>query len=820
MFDVPQILSFLQEGLGYVPSLESDAAAREWLAGLTSKGKLGHYINGSFETFEGESSIESLNPTNPADVLMTTPCGSSDAVNAAMTAAQAAFPSWSGLSGFERALYLYAIGRALKKHARIIAVLESLDNGKPIRESRDADGALMQRHFSYHAGLASIMANEFQGYRPGGVIGQIIPWNFPGLMWAWKIAPAIAAGNTVVIKPAETTPLVAAFIAHILIYEVKLPKGVVNIVFGDGTTGAAIAAHSTPWKIAFTGSTKIGRLLRTVTAGEKKLTLELGGKSANIVFADSDLDAAVEGIINSIFFNKGEVCCAGSRLLVEEGVADLLIQKLQRRMTSMRVGPALDKCTDIGPLNSKQQFDKVTSIIQAGKEAGGSCWQPECSLPEQGWFVPPTIFTGVAPADALAQEEIFGPVLVIMTFRTPAEAISLANNTRYGLAACVWTESIGKAHEVAAAVKAGTVWINCANTFDAASGFGGYRESGYGREGGSEGFYDVLVPDFPTPSAPLMTEEAAEAAADHEEVQEDAVIDRDEDPTAPALFDQGPQIDRTYRFLVGGKLCRPDGASSFRVTRRYNLLSVVGNANRKDVRNAVQAAEKAQPAWAARAGHNRAQILFFLAENLSARRNHFVSLLMQERECSRDEAEQEFGASLERLFLWAAYADKFGGSIPEVPGPYAVNAVNEAIGVMGIRAPDNFPLLGLVHTIGVLIARGNTVVLVAGNSPTTACELIQVIQNSDVPAGVVNILTAQDPDHIGQLLAYHMAVDGVWFFGGINGCTAVEKASAGNMKRTYTSHGDSVDLLGPQGTSSHWLHQASQVKNVWIPVGA
>ena len=768
-------------------------------------------MNGVWREPNADRWIEATNPAKPDDVLARVAHGSASDVDAAMQAAHAAFPDWSMRSGFERAQFLYGIARAIAQHSRLFAVLESLDNGKTIRETRDIDVPLVIRHFYYHAGMAMTQADCFPGLRPGGVIGQIIPWNFPLLMLAWKIAPAIAAGNTVVLKPAEFTPLTAALFAEILMTEIRLPPGVVNIVFGDGETGEAIVKHDIPWKIAFTGSTEVGRIIRTTTAGtHKKLTMELGGKSPFIVFADADLDSVVEGVVDAIWFNQGQVCCAGSRLLVEESVAPLLIDKLKRRMKRLRGGDQLDKGMDFGALNSRPQYDKIRDLIERGKAEGATCWQAECDLPQDGWFVPPTLFTGVDPAHEIAQVEIFGPVMVSMTFRTPTEAIALANNTPYGLAASIWTETIGKANEVARGVKAGTVWINCTNVFDAGAGFGGYRQSGYGREGGIEGFHDVLIPADPTARAGLSP--ATRSLEPDGEGDGESSVD-----AAPLV--QGPAIHRTYRHLIGGNLQRPDGGASFSVQPNGHVLGVVSDANRKDVRNAVEAAGKAQPGWANQTAHLRGQILYFLAENLVAQRDRFVLLLMLQRHYARQKAEQEFDASIERLFYWAANADKYGGTVQSVAGPFAVTAVNEPIGVIGIRAPDEFPLLGIVGTIGPTVAMGNTVVVVPGILPMSACDLIQVIQNSDVPAGVINILTASVPNSIAAMLASHMAVDAVWCFADSKTGAAVKTASAPNMKRVFVGH-DGFDWLGADGRSRELLREATQVKNIWVPVGA
>ena len=429
----------------------------------------------------------------------------------AVASAQRAQPDWAALSGHARARHLYAIARHVQKHSRLLAVLETLDNGKPIRETRDIDVPLVARHFYHHAGWAQLRDEALPGCAPVGVVGQIIPWNFPLLMLAWKIAPALAMGNTVVLKPAEWTSLTALLFAEIC-QDAGLPPGVVNIVTGDGKVGEAIVRHTGIDKIAFTGSTDVGRLIREATAGSgKKLSLELGGKSPFVVFDSADLDSVVEGVVDAIWFNQGQVCCAGSRLLVQESVAPRLLAKLRARMEKLRVGDPLDKAVDIGAIIAPAQLQKIERLVKQGAAEGATLWQPSWACPKEGYFYPPTVLTDVAPASTVAQVEIFGPVLVSMTFRTPAEAVALANNTRFGLAASVWSEDINLALDVARQVKAGVVWVNSTNLFDAASGFGGYRESGFGREGGREGLFEYVRTPEPSRARPLRPRRASRA---------------------------------------------------------------------------------------------------------------------------------------------------------------------------------------------------------------------------------------------------------------------------------------------------------------------
>ncbi len=456
------------------------------------KPSYGLFINGEFVDGSGPS-FKTVNPATE-EKLAEISAASSDDVDRAVQAARKAFDTWSGLPGAERAKYLFRVARIIQERARELAVLESLDNGKPIREARDVDVPLVAAHFFYYAGWADKLGHAGFGPapRPLGVAGQVIPWNFPLLMLAWKIAPALACGNTVVLKPAETTPLTALLFAEIC-QQAELPPGVVNIVTGAGETGAAVVAHPDVNKVAFTGSTEVGRVIaRTVAGTGKKLTLELGGKAANIVFEDAALDQAVEGIVNGIFFNQGHVCCAGSRLLVQESIQDELLSALKRRLTTLRLGDPLDKNTDIGAINSAEQLAKIRELSDIGESEGAERWSPACELPERGYWFPPTLFTGVAQSHRIAREEIFGPVLSVLTFRTPAEAVEKANNTPYGLSAGIWTEKGSRILWMADKLRAGVIWANTFNRFDPASPFGGYKESGYGREGGLLGLEAYL----------------------------------------------------------------------------------------------------------------------------------------------------------------------------------------------------------------------------------------------------------------------------------------------------------------------------------------
>jgi aldehyde dehydrogenase (NAD+) len=461
---------------------------------VTIQPEYGLFIAGEFVPPATGESFTTLNPASEEPLARVAQAGPSDVDRAVASAREASEASWGRLPGRERAKYLYRIARAIQERAREFAVLESLDNGKPIKESRDVDVPLAAAHFFYHAGWADKL--DYAGFgpdpRPLGVAGQVIPWNFPLLMAAWKLAPALATGNTCVLKPAETTPLTALLLAEV-IAEAGLPPGTVNVITGDGRTGAGLVGHPGIDKVAFTGSTEVGKQIQQTVAGTgKRLTLELGGKAANVIFDDAPIDQAVEGIVNGIFFNQGHVCCAGSRLLLQESVADAVLDRLKRRLATLRLGDPLDKNTDIGAINSRQQLDKIEGLVAAGEAEGAQRWSPPCQLPARGYWFPPTVFSGVSQSHKIAREEIFGPVLSVLTFRTPEEAVAKANNTPYGLSAGIWTEKGSRILWMAGRLRAGVIWANTYNRFDPASPFGGYQESGFGREGGRAGLAAYL----------------------------------------------------------------------------------------------------------------------------------------------------------------------------------------------------------------------------------------------------------------------------------------------------------------------------------------
>jgi len=788
--NIPEIFKNLEYG----PAPEGDEQAVAW---LDSHGrKFGSFIDGDF-TKPGKS-FATLNPANGKELAKITQSTKAD-LDRAVKAARKATGPWQALSGFERAKYLYAIARQVQKHARLFAVLETMDNGKPIRESRDIDIPLVARHFYHHAGWAQHIEREFPDHQPYGVCGQVIPWNFPLLMMAWKIAPALAAGNTVVLKPAEFTSLTALLFAEIC-REIDLPAGVVNIVTGDGEVGAAIMDHPDIDKVAFTGSTGVGKAIRKATAGSGKgISLELGGKSPFVVFEDADIDSAVEGLVDAIWFNQGQVCCAGSRLLVQESIEDRFIKKLKARMAKLRIGDPLDKAIDIGALIAPIQVERVAELMKKGEQEGAVKYQPEGETPKDGCFMKPTLFTNVSPANTIASEEIFGPVLVAMSFRTPDEAVALANNSRYGLAASVWSENINLALDIAPRIKAGIVWINSTNQFDAACGFGGYKESGFGREGGKEGMAAYLRPTWETKLKALPATPK---------------------PATPKLFETDG-IDRTAKLYVGGKQSRPDGGYARAITGPDGkLIAEVGEGNRKDIRNAVEAARSAL-GWGNKTAHLRSQILYYMGENLDYRKSEFADRIRAMTGASAGTAKKEVDQTIERLFAFAGWADKYDGAVHNPPTRAMTVAMVEPIGVIGITAPDEAPLLGAVSLLAPAIAMGNTTVLIPSeHGPLAMTDFYQILETSDLPGGVVNIVTGEK-ESLTKTLVEHDGVDAHFYVGDAAGGKKVEEMSIHNLKQTWTNKGKAIDWADKAiCEGEYFLARTTQVKNVWVPYGA
>ncbi len=760
--------------MDYGTAPEDRRAALQWIA--DHGGISGPYVNGTWGPFRDDMPV-----CNPAtgEKLAGMTITSADEVAAAVAAARKAQPAWEASGGPARARVLYAIARLMQKHARLLSVMESLDNGKPIRESRDIDIPLAIRHFYHHAGHAQLMPTALADRVALGVCGQIIPWNFPLLMLAWKIAPALAMGNTVVLKPAEYTPMTAMLFANICA-QAGVPPGVVNIITGDGSTGEALTASNVD-KIAFTGSTAVGRRIQNATAtSSKSLTLELGGKSPYIVFDDADIDSAIEGLVDAIWFNQGQVCCAGSRLLVHEAIADDFHHRLKARMDKLRIGDPLDKSIDVGAIVDPIQLAQIQRLVAAND--AGETYHANTPVPE-GCFYPPTLITGLHAADTLMQEEIFGPVLVSTTFRTQAEAIEIANNTKYGLAATIWTENINLALDIAPKLVAGVVWVNATNLFDAAAGFGGLRESGFGREGGWEGLQAYSKPA--TAIAP---------------------------PASIAAFSgqgtTGETVDRTAKLYIGGKQTRPDSGYSQAVFGAKGLL--LGHApmaSRKDIRNAIQA--QAACGWGKISGHLRAQILYYIAENLTAQATGFAARL--DAMTGTTTGASEVDAAVDILFTYAAWADKFEGRAKSVPIRGVALAMREPVGRIAALCPDAAPLLGLVMPMAAALSTGNTITLCASQPfPLAATDFYHIIEASDVPAGAVNILTGSQAD-LAPHLGAHMDIDSVWCLSGEGATQAVKVKASSNIKRVWTG-------AAPEDHLS-WLDAGTEIKTIWIPYG-
>ena len=777
------------KNISYGPAPEDSKDVVAWINSLENLNLL--FINGSWIKSKSLKKIQVINPGTNAKLTNLSIANKAD-VNAAVGAAKKAFILWSKTTSDKRAKYLYALARLIQKHSRFLSVLETIDNGKPIRETRDIDIPLVARHFYYHAGWAKKI--DTKTHKPIGVIGQIIPWNFPLLMMAWKIAPAIAAGNTVVLKPAEFTSLTALYFAE-LCQKARIPKGVINIITGVSSTGELITSHPDTKKIAFTGSTEVGKkIIQSTAKQEKKLTMELGGKSPFIVFDDADLDSAVEGVVDAIWFNQGQVCCAGSRLLVQESVEKIVIKKLKARMEKLRVGNPLDKSIDIGAIVAPVQLKKIQSIVKKGEKEGSKLWQPSWACPKEGLFYPPSIFTNVSPSSFIAQVEIFGPVLSILSFRTPSEAVSIANNTPYGLAASVWSENINLALDIAPKIKAGVIWINSTNLFDASCGFGGYKESGFGREGGAEGIRAYQNNTLP------------EASKISKKINKNKV--------------ELPSIDATPKLYVGGKQKRPDSGYSFnQLSAQKDFICDIARANRKDVRDTVEAASKSK--IGSLNNFNRSQILFYLAENLSQRKETFVNLLMSITGVNKNQALKEFEQSCERIFYYASMADKFEGNIHNPPMRGLTLAVKESIGIVASIMNDNKPLLSLSTIISSLFANGNASIIVPSEKTSLiATSLYQVFDTSDIPAGSINILTAKE-NELNETLTQHENVHGIWAFSSDTKVrSSIIHGTVFNLKRYWCPINTNIDWSNnSEEFLNEFLHEGSQVKNIWIPYG-
>ncbi|XP_054848533.1 aldehyde dehydrogenase family 16 member A1 [Eublepharis macularius] len=802
-------------------SVQEPPLLKAW---LESHGRsFGHFVDGKWLKPSGRETYATKNPST-GEHLATTLQGNGEDVKAAVNAATKAFQTWGQQPSHIRARHLYNVARSIQKHQRLLSLLESLDGGKLLREARDADLPLVVRHFYHYAGWAQLMEVEMNGWKALGVVAVLIPRNFPLLTLAWKVCPALAMGNTVVLKPASSTRLTALLLAEVCA-QAGLPPGVLNVVTGDQGLGEMLAAHPGLDKVAFAGSAEAGRSLRRATAGTgKKLSLQLGGKSPFMVFDSADLDSAVDGLVDAIWLNRGQAHNAGSQLLLQESIAKDFIQRLKRRMGQLRVGDSLDKAVDLGALADEKQRDTIERLVAEARAEGAEIFQAWAALPSSGPFYPPTLITGVYTTSRCVREEVFGPVLVCLTFRTAKEAMALGNSTPYGLVASVWTETLPLALEIARSLQVGTVWINGHNMLDAASAFGGCRESGYGRDGGKESLYEYMRPNWEIRPCPSTVDVSYKAFATSQGTETPTNPGANRVPYSINFDPEGstPSVDRTYKLYYGGAQKRPDSMSSRAVLDHTGkILACVADGSIKDIRNAVEAAHKAAPGWAKQTAHTRAQILYYLAENLELRRAEAASRLEALTGTGKEEALREVELSIQRLFYWAAYSDKYGGAVQETILYGASLLFREPLGVIGIACPNEQPLLSFVSLLAPAIVRGNCVVMVPSERyPLPALDFYQVLDTSDVPGGVVNIISG-NRDHLSRGLAEHQDVQAMWYFGSKEGSAFVEWASSGNLKRTWVNYGAQrrcwSDLQ--EGAGEEFLYQATQCKSVWMPMG-
>jgi aldehyde dehydrogenase (NAD+) len=763
---------------GYAPALEDRSLAR-------LRDSYDMFIGGRFVAAADGARAATFDPST-AERLAVVAVASRADVDDAVAAANAALPTWAALPGAERAAVLFRVARLIAERSRELAVLESLDGGKPIREARDFDVPTAAQHFFHYAGWADKLAHVDADTSPVGVCAQVIPWNFPLLMAAWKVAPALAAGNTVVLKPAETTPLTALVLAEIAA-EAGVPDGVLNVVCGAGDVGEALVAHPDVDKVAFTGSTAVGRRIAALCAGtHKRVTLELGGKSANIVFADAALDAAVEGVVSGIFFNQGHVCCAGSRLLVAESIADEFVQRLVARMGDVRVGAPLDKNTDMGAINSPAQLARISDAVDGARRDGIEVVSAPVSLPGEGCWFAPTLLVGVDPAHRVARDEIFGPVLSVMSFRTPAEAVERANDSTYGLAAGVWTEKGSRARWVASRLRAGVVWANTYNRFDPTSPFGGFRESGFGREGGRHGLEAYL--GSTSRSAPLLDiPPSPQGPSDPPPLRPFAASAAATRPLPPSAAAVRP----TVKMFVGGSFVRSESAATVPV-HLGGATFEVPSASRKDARDAVAAAVAAQPGWAARTPYNRGQILYRVAEMMGAA-----------------------DADASRAWVrWAGWCDKVGhvlGSVNDVScGPFDSVSSPVPTGVAAVVVSGS-SLSQFADLVAAPLAAGCTVVAVVDADAVDLVRFGEVLAVSDVPAGVVNILTGARAE-VAATLAAHSAVTAL-------DVSSLDAAAAAELEAAASQNLCRVRGRAARSSDVARLRSFCEVRTVWHPRG-
>ena len=756
------------------------------------------FIGGKFVEPNSKKYFDTINPANGKKLSSVASANKVDVDNA-VKSAQKGFRSWQKLPPTERSKYLYSLARIVQRNSRQLAIIETLDNGKPIRETRDIDIPLVVRHFYHHAGWATTWQESFPNYTSLGVIGQIIPWNFPLLMLAWKIAPALAAGNSVILKPAEFTPLSALYFTSLL-EEINFPKGVINIITGNGETGSYLVNHPDVAKIAFTGSTEVGKKIMVATSNtHKKLSMELGGKSAFIVFDSASIDDAIEGVVDGIYFNQGQVCCAGSRLILQENIYSEFIRKLKLRMSKLVIGDPMDKAVDMGAINSPQQLQKITNMISQGKSEGAKIWNPDWACPKDGYWYPPTLVENTTPSNILVREEIFGPVLVAIKFRTPNEAVQIANNSPFGLAASIWTQQVDLGYEISKKLLAGTIWWNCTNQFDASAPFGGFKESGFGREGGRIGMFEYLKP----------INSNWKSSAIHKQSKNKQNISK-------------PIIDQTIKHFIGGKEVRPDGGMSVSVNSfSGKFLGEVPLGNRKDIRNAVEAARNGNDSWKSTTTFNRMQLLMFLAERCSERFNEISEKLSTMTGRNIKSTNLEIQKSIERLMYWGGRADKLTGELESVNGSHIVQTWREPIGVIGITIPDEFPFLAFISRIAPALAYGNSIIVIPSEKyPLSISPFIEIIRAGDIPTGAIQIVFGKKME-LASVLSQHSDVDGINFLGSEEECYSIKKLCAQTVKRVNVNYGVEIDWFDNQKTQGERVqHDNCESKTLWIPYGS
>ncbi|XP_070584653.1 aldehyde dehydrogenase family 16 member A1 [Erythrolamprus reginae] len=762
-----------EEGSCKEGRLQEPPLLKSW---LDSHGRnLGHFINGKWLKPDGRETCTIKNPTT-VETLGTTIQGKKEDLDKAVQAAKTAYESWSLLPGHVRARHLYNIARTIQKHQRLLSVLDSLDSGNLIRESQEADLPLVVRHFYHYAGWAQLMEEQMSNWKPLGVVAILIPQSFPLLTLTWKLCSALAMGNTAIVMP--SMPTAALFLAEICT-QAGLPPGVFNVLIGDLGLKEVLAHDPGIDKVAFAGTAKVARCLRQSTAGSgKKLCLQLGEKLPFIVFDSADLDSAADAVVDAIWLNRGQVHSAGAQLFIQESISNEFIQCLKHRMGRLRLGDSMDKNTDVGPLINNKQQNFIESLLEEAQAEGAQIFQTSASRPSKELFYPPTLITGVFPTSRCFKAKAF------------LDCQSL---------------------------QVGTVWINSHNMLDAAAAFGGYKESGHGQNGGKEALYEYVRPIWETQPRIGCMNMNFETFATSPKTDLPAPCS-----TVPELKADIPRLDQTYKLYYGGSQKRPDSLSSRTIVDHAEKpVAVVADGNVKDILNAVEAAHKAAPGWAKKTTHARAQILYYLAENLELRRAEIASKLESLMGIEKEEALMEVDTSVRRLFYWAAYADKYGGVVQETTLYGACIHFREPLGVVGIACPDKHPLLSFVSLFGAAITRGNCVVIIPSERyPLPALDFIQVLETSDVPAGVVNVISGSR-DYLSRSLAEHHDVQAMWYFGSKEGSGLVEWASAGNLKRTWVNYGvDTRCWTDPEaGSGEEFLYQATQSKSVWMPMG-